>query len=331
MPNNGIILKGVYVAASGGQPEDHLRYFWDRVNKIAGSGLGFTNSDNFDGYSRPTNELVDIYNVGTTLYRVKHNGNGGVNTTTEENKILLHASTVGIFIWNKLSKQVESLPEFINVRDAIYNSNVYTQGDQFYFDIDLLYQLESYCVGTTAKIVMPEKTGTDYVNNVRYLTIVNSTSCGYVLPAADVIITETKTIIIESECRTNEVVVKWRNDLGGIDQFKFYNNQTLTLKTNDLGSYDPYFEDLESLIETSVSRGKEARESIIVGVDNLNKDDISGIKWLPLSQEVMIEERDTHKLTHVIISEGSFKWDTKDSLIALEFELILPKIFTVTQ
>jgi hypothetical protein len=141
------------------------------------------------------------------------------------------------------------------------------------------------------------------------------------------IVTETKTIKIDRECKTNPVFISWLNVYGGREHWLFSKVHTKGIVTQNNGSYESYVEDL------STSRGqindisRFATPLLIVNA-MVDIEDIEGIKTLLYSPCVeMLVSENPIKWQTVRPQVGSFKlYDTTQLKATIEITFELPYI-----
>jgi hypothetical protein len=189
--------------------------------------------------------------------------------------------------------------------------------------IDTETVIQSYCTGTTLNQVYY-----DGEDGVTVEQTSNSATCGYVTPAPDTTITETKRIKIDHSCYNNPVYLKWRNTLGGWDQWLFSGTQTDNLITEEIGEFQEPVWDIETAEKTSESLGMNAGKTLILGADNLTLNQYNAIREILYSPKVYKIETDETKQV-VRVNKGTFNTETKNGLHSIEFEIILPDINTV--
>lgn len=185
------------------------------------------------------------------------------------------------------------------------------------------FVIQQYCVGTTLRRVYY-----DGESGIVTEDTPNSAVCGYVPPVPEVEVTEVKTIKLDRLCYNNPVFLKWRNSIGGWDQWLFGGTQTDGLTTDDIGDYQTPIWDLSTAESTSNSLGKNASNSLIVGADNLTDNQLSAIREILYSPKVYKIETNGNK-QGVKVKPGTFSKETRNGRHSIEFEIILPDLYTV--
>lgn len=157
----------------------------------------------------------------------------------------------------------------------------------------------------------------------------NSVACGFIAEAEPHIITQVQRIELRTPC-TNPVYFKWKNLLGGWDQWVFQKKQTYTDEINSKGSFVKTYFELSDFSNPEIELGKESQPLMTLGADNLTTQQKKGLMHLLKSNKVMMMN-ESGTFTEVRISSGSFiQNETDRNIHSLEFEVILPKINTIS-
>lgn len=186
--------------------------------------------------------------------------------------------------------------------------------------------IDSSCLGTTKREVYYN--GSELVN----INFENSTECGFIAPPPGLQVFEAKVIKIDHSCHPNPVFLKWRNSLGGWDQFMFDYDQQLELSTKDTGQVKNYLSDISSTSSNVFDLEKVVDNSFVLGSDKLTENEYNGlVPDLLISPSVYIVypigngKRDLR----VQVKGGTYSTNKKDKRYALEFEIVLPPLFQV--
>ncbi|UPT66916.1 MAG: hypothetical protein M0D57_21225 [Sphingobacteriales bacterium JAD_PAG50586_3] len=141
--------------------------------------------------------------------------------------------------------------------------------------------------------------------------------------------TENKIIRAKIPCGKNEVMLVWRNQLGGWDYYLFDNRHTSTLSVSNGNVFEPWVEDLANVSTQQNPLTKTAFETIQLAASSIDQNDVEGIKGLLKSIAIYIIETDApHALTRVTIEPGTWQVsDTKSALSEIEFTIRKPEEF----
>jgi hypothetical protein len=183
--------------------------------------------------------------------------------------------------------------------------------------------IQQSCIGTTLRRIYY-----DGVDGITTEDTPNSVICGYVAPVPDVVVTEVKRIKVDHSCPDNPVFLRWKNTLGGWDQWLFKGNQTEGLSTADIGDFIQPVYSLATSEGSTKSLGKVAGERIILGAEGLTDNQKEALKDLLYSPMVYHVQTDGSQKI-VKIKPGTFSFEKKNRRHSLEFELVPPEINTV--
>lgn len=140
--------------------------------------------------------------------------------------------------------------------------------------------------------------------------------------------TENKMIRTKIPCGKNEVMLVWRNLLGGWDYYLFDNRHTTSITVDNGSNFEPWVEDLANASTLKSTLNKSAFETIQLAASNIDQNDVEGIKGLLKSIAVYIIDPVSHALTRVVIEPGTWQvTDTKLALSEIEFTLRKPEEF----
>ena len=119
----------------------------------------------------------------------------------------------------------------------------------------------------------------------------------------------------------------WLNSLGGVDTWVFQRRQEYKLDAKDMDMFEPIINYLQVANGRQRVLKKEAYMMVKLGYEQLTQQQVIGIKELLISQYVVLVNGSSE--IAVVVKEGSFElYDTGESKHALEFEIIMPKLYT---
>lgn len=125
----------------------------------------------------------------------------------------------------------------------------------------------------------------------------------------------------------NPMQLAWINSLGGVDTWVFQRHQEYTLDAKDMDTFEPIINYLQVANGRQRVLKKDAYMMVKLGYEQLTQQQVIGIKELLISQ--LVKLIDGTNETVIVVKEGSFNlYDTGESKHALEFEIILPKLYT---
>jgi hypothetical protein len=143
------------------------------------------------------------------------------------------------------------------------------------------------------------------------------------------IVTEVKTVDYVNCTPENPFQLMWLNSLGGTDTWVFSKRQEHTLSTEDMDEFEPVINYLQVANSRQQILRKDAYDSVKLGYEQLSTQQVNGIKEVLKSQYV-VWVNGTNQIV-VVVRSGSFKLHSSDSVKhSLEFEVILPKLYTVS-
>jgi len=121
----------------------------------------------------------------------------------------------------------------------------------------------------------------------------------------------------------------WLNRLGGLDTWVFERHQEYTLDASDMDKFEPVIRYLQIANARQRVLKKEAYVSIKLGYEQLDEQQVIGINELHISPLVKVMNG-TNEVV-VVVKEGSFMlYDRGESKHDLEFEIIIPKLYTTS-
>ena len=121
----------------------------------------------------------------------------------------------------------------------------------------------------------------------------------------------------------------WLNSLGGDDSWVFQRHQEYTLDAKDMDTFEPIINYLQISNGRQRILKKDAYMMVKLGYEQLTQQQVTGIKELLISP--CVKWIDGTNETVVVVKEGSFAlYDTGESKHDLEFEIIMPKLYTVS-
>lgn len=141
------------------------------------------------------------------------------------------------------------------------------------------------------------------------------------------IVTEVKTVNYVSCTPENPMQLVWLNSLGGTDTWVFSRRQEYMLNVSNMDEFEPIINYLQLVNGVQRVLKKDAYVNIKLGYEQLSYQQVTGIKELLISPYVVVVDGATEIV--VVVKDGTFKLrDTGESMFSLEFEIILPKLFT---
>jgi hypothetical protein len=280
---NTILLKFQYQA---GTPLNVDLYTYSLTTRTVTHAVNTNSSFIPSSFSRNTSDIIDAYYTGAILTKVYHDGAGGITTVDTDTTIhdIVNAYNVGttmriayidqfavttyvdtantIVLWFKTDAGNSLLMNLytysLTSRTVSYTQFTNQVARSANFSKPIIELVDSYCAGTTLNEVYHNNAG-----GVNVVVTVNSATCGYVVSTPDIVVTETIKVKIDDECKDNPVYLKWRNTLGGWDQWLFHTSQQLNVRTESLGEYKINFTDLETAETDVESRGFDSGSSIM--------------------------------------------------------------------
>lgn len=183
---------------------------------------------------------------------------------------------------------------------------------------------ESVAIGTGAAAILSPVISPAPVLNAKFLSakIVNS--------ATSEAITEAKVIATEEVCDNDPYIyIKWINQLGGWDYYRFGYTQNVSVQTSTQQAVKLNVLDWENSTTIWQAIKKNANKRVQFGASGIK--DISGLEWLPVSVEVMLLV--APGVWHTVeLSPGSFSLgSTRDKTFNVQFSINLPEYNIQTQ
>lgn len=119
----------------------------------------------------------------------------------------------------------------------------------------------------------------------------------------------------------------WLNSLGGIDTWVFTKHQEYTIDAKDMDKFEPVINYLQTANARQRVLKKEGFMLVKLGYEQLTQQQVIGIKELLISP--LVKWINGTNEVVVIVDEGSFGiYDTGESKHDLEFDIIMPKLYT---
>ena len=148
-------------------------------------------------------------------------------------------------------------------------------------------------------------------------------------------ITEIKRIKVDSGCQYSEpIYLTWLNEYGGSSYWLFKKINSKVIETKEGGYYEKYLTDLDAQGNDAMIR-KDVELTQTVGA-RVNKSDTDGLNGLFKSLKVKMlnitkwQSDSTIEWSDVRVKQGSLiYYDNNAEYITLEFEIILPKQYTI--
>lgn len=313
-------------------------YYWNTETKVATKTTFFSSNPSLTPFSYPRHTIIDVYQeTEDKVAVISYNdlNNPSEIPLTSYPRLYLGRSylfaAVGAIKLVKIrclyppppSYPVTQVTVFRRPQNDVLVQNLHGPSpfcQAFELPEDtLLYQT---CIGTTRKKWIYK--GGAVVEE----EFPNSVECGYVPPVDEINVTEVKRIKVDHSCYQNPVYLVWKNTLGGWDQWLFYKTQTNILNTEDIGEYQKPVWDIENANTLTDSLGKNAAKTLILGADNLTDNQKEAIREIMYSPKVYKVYKDGSKQV-VRVKSGSWSSETKSLRHSIEFEIILPEIFTI--
>lgn len=149
-------------------------------------------------------------------------------------------------------------------------------------------------------------------------------------------ITEKKRIKIGESCTTDPVYLTWLNEYGGSSFWLFKKIDKKIIDTSSEGYHEKYLSSLIAQGNDSITR-KTVELSLILGA-RIEQTDTDGMNGLFKSPKVKMlnltkwNADSTIEWTDVRIKDGSMiYYDNNNSYITLEFEILLPKQYVISE
>lgn len=119
----------------------------------------------------------------------------------------------------------------------------------------------------------------------------------------------------------------WLNSLGGVDTWVFQRHQEYTLDAKDMDNFEPVINYLQTSNARQRVLKKDAYMMVKLGYEQLKQQQVTGIKELLISP--LVKWINGNNEIVVVVKEGSFQlYDTGESKHDLEFDIIMPKLYT---
>lgn len=151
-------------------------------------------------------------------------------------------------------------------------------------------------------------------------------------------ITETKRIRYDDLCKDNPIYLSWINTLGGRCYWLFSRNQFISFGTGEETIFENAVIDLENSEAFQEVLSLQAGKGMILGCNNIDRNDIEYIKSILYSPKVQIlDNPDTWttegcKWTTVIVVRGNFPLiETKEERADISLTIKFPIIQIQTQ
>lgn len=184
--------------------------------------------------------------------------------------------------------------------------------------------IKSKCSGYTRTQFYHDGNG-----GVTTVNVVNSPQCGYVAPTIESTVSKKQRIEIRQACK-NPIFIKWKNLLGGWDQWVFERKQTLSTDIVSRGTLRRTVFDIDQITNPVTELGKDSQPKMVLGADDLTSQQKIGLMQLLTSNKVMILNQDMVTFREVRITPGSFLIrETDAGSNSIEFEVIEPEINTI--
>lgn len=141
------------------------------------------------------------------------------------------------------------------------------------------------------------------------------------------IVTEIKRVDYVDCTPETPMQLAWLNTLGGLDTWVFSRRQEYTLSVSEVDNFEPIINYLQTANGVQRTLKKDAYINVKLGYEGLTAQQVTGIKELLISPYVVLVNGSNQIV--VVVKDGTFKFrDTGESKHSLEFEIVLPKLFT---
>lgn len=309
---------------------------WNKVSKIPGSSSVFANQTE---YQAEEGEIIDV---------IRYIDSGGTETTS----LIIFDSTVnpaydpdypkfylrrapivgsnGSERMILLKTESSSSPNFMKVYCFNYVSE---EVEVFDFEAPVCMSDSSLGTDNILKTKCSGYTRIQYRHDgnggVTTTSVVNSPQCGYVAPVIQSKITQTQRIEVRKACK-NPVYIKWKNTLGGWDQWVFEEKQTLSSEITSRGSFKKNVFDISETSNPIKELGKQAQPKMVLGAEGLSTQEKRALMHLLMSNKVCVLNKDMQSFREVRIEPGSFLVvETDQNFHSIEFTVIEPEINTI--
>jgi len=141
------------------------------------------------------------------------------------------------------------------------------------------------------------------------------------------VITEIKTVKVDSNCYDNPVYLSWLNVYGGREYWLFGNVQDKGLSTSVNETFEPIIDDITNARGYFEETSRNSTPNMTLYA-NLDIEDIEGVKTLLYSANVeMLVNENPIKWQNVRLQIGSFKlYATNQTTATISFTIELPKV-----
>lgn len=138
-------------------------------------------------------------------------------------------------------------------------------------------------------------------------------------------------IRLKKYCPKNALHLVWINQFGGTDSYLFSPRYSAELDIKNSNFFEPYIDDMETATARAIPLTKTANQTLTVGVQSVDQNDIDGLRSLLLSPAIyLVNPTNPAQSQRVTIENGSFVvQNTAQNLYNLELKLNLPEVFTM--
>lgn len=146
-------------------------------------------------------------------------------------------------------------------------------------------------------------------------------------------ISEIKRVRLNNECVSNPVYLAWFIKRGGIDYWLFGRDQDESIRVSAGQIFERDITDLENADTIKDFLTKEAVEVTRLGAENLDANDVEGLKGLLTSPKVQVlMSQNPIVWQTVLLSPGTFKIKrTRDRRFRLVVDIVHPEQIIQTQ
>lgn len=146
-------------------------------------------------------------------------------------------------------------------------------------------------------------------------------------------VTEVKRVRLRNDCVQNPVYLSWFIKPGGIDYWLFGRTQSESLRVSAGQIFERDITDIENADTIQDFLTKDAVDVTRLGAENLDANDIEGLKGLLTSPKVQVLMSQNPVVWQtVLVSPGTFKIkETRERRFRLELDIVHPEQIIQTQ
>jgi len=141
-------------------------------------------------------------------------------------------------------------------------------------------------------------------------------------------LTEELKVNINQECVIYPTYLRWLNELGGYNYWLFSGNNQSMIDIQDSNVFNRTIEDIEFATGSIQYLKRNIQKSIVVGANNLNKNDKQLVLSSAYSRMVQMYNPSTELWIDILIKANSFDvGEAKETRSDIELEIMLPKTY----